>query len=107
MQDCKVNVLGIDYNIIPDEELQATENDGSCDKYSKEIRIRPIAWMLDNSANDKSKKMRFEEVVRHEIIHAFLFESGLDEYSYDESLVDWIAVQFPKMESVFKKLGVL
>lgn len=51
--------------------------------------------------------------MRHEIIHAFLFESGLSEnfthpeYGHDETYVDWIASQFPKMCEVFKEVGCL
>lgn len=107
MQDCKINILGTDYDIIVDKELQMTKNDGYCDKYSKEIRVRPITGMLNDSNNDELKRMRFEEVVRHEIVHAFLFESGLDEYSCDELFVDWIAIQLPKMASALKGLEVL
>lgn len=45
--------------------------------------------------------------------HAFLFESGLSEnfthpeYGHDETYVDWIASQFPKMCEVFKEVGCL
>ena len=38
-------------------------------------------------------------------LHAFLFESGLTDDSYDEKMVEWMAVQFPKMLDVFSKLG--
>ena len=41
-------------------------------------------------------------VLRHEIIHAFLYESGLRNYSADETLVDWLAAQFPKMFAAFE-----
>lgn len=53
--------------------------------------------------------------VRHEILHAFLFESGLhnnthvkpSEYIHDEQNVDWIAIHFPSMYKIFKELDVL
>lgn len=36
--------------------------------------------------------------LRHEIIHAFLYESGLThDYFGDETLVDWLATQFSKI----------
>lgn len=49
--------------------------------------------------------------MRHEITHAFFFESGLQESSLqycngwaeNEEMVDWVAVQFPKMLQVFKE----
>lgn len=51
--------------------------------------------------------------LRHEIIHAFLYESGLganyehQSYGHEETMVDWIAIQFPKMMEVFKEVGCL
>ena len=55
-----------------------------------------------------------KQVIRHEIIHAFLYESGLEgntnkskNWSQNEEMVDWIAIQFPKILKVFKSLNVL
>ncbi|MFD1464645.1 hypothetical protein ACFQ4L_00875 [Lapidilactobacillus mulanensis] len=42
---------------------------------------------------------------RHELIHAFLCESGLAEnsdWAQNEEVVDWIARQFPKLFETFK-----
>ena len=53
------------------------------------------------------------KVTRHEIIHAFLFESGLTEnfthpdFGHDETYVDWFASQFPKILAVYKELEIL
>lgn len=59
----------------------------------------------------------FEKVqkrtMRHEIVHAFLFESGLGSnfahpsYDHEETMVDWIALQFPKILKAFKEAGCL
>ena len=37
-----------------------------------------------------------KKVIRHELVHAFLFESGLSVNSWadNEEIVDWIAIQF-------------
>ncbi len=56
-----------------------------------------------------------KRVLRHEILHAFLMESGLDEDSnkYDngwatnEEMVDWFARQAPKIYKVYKELKIL
>ena len=52
--------------------------------------------------------------LRHEIVHAFLSESGLQSnlehnqrFGHEETMVDWIAIQFPKMLEVFKELDIL
>lgn len=51
-------------------------------------------------------------VMRHEIVHAFLYESGLDvcskgAWAKNEEMVDWIAIQFPKMMVAFHEVGCI
>lgn len=55
-----------------------------------------------------------KKILRHEIIHAFLYESGLDinshdidQWARDEEMVDWMAIQFPKMYKIFAELDIL
>lgn len=58
---------------------------------------------LKNIENYKKK------ITRHEIIHAFLFESGLDFNSWgrNEEFVDWLALQFPKIIKAFEEAKCL
>lgn len=98
-----MNILGQEYEVIHDGSLIQTNNDGLCLKYSKQIRIRPMQDMLNDSDSKEEKQKRYNEVLRHEAVHAFFSEAGLDCYSDDEALVDWIANQFPKMYKVFKE----
>ena len=51
-----------------------------------------------------------KKVLRHEIFHAFFGESGLrssSEYAEIEELIDWLAIQSPKIFKVFQELGIL
>lgn len=102
-----VNILGTEYSIVVDDEMHRTDRDGQANFYSKEIRIRPDTDMLENEGTEWEKKLRFMEVMRHEIFHTFFRESGLDDYCHNEQLVDWLAVQSPKIFKVFQELGVL
>lgn len=98
-------ILGTEYKLILDDEsLKEIDADGECRGYSKVIRIRPLKDMLYGGASDDEKRKRYNEVLRHEVIHAFFNECGLDDYCNDEELVDWIAVQFLKMLKVFQEL---
>lgn len=105
----KVNVLGTEYKIIT-----ATKNDypileqadGFIDNSIKQIIIEE---MKPDEYSKEDMDYYRNQVLRHEIIHAFLFESGLDsssEWAGNEEIVDWIAIQFPKINEVFGKLGV-
>lgn len=102
-----VNILGTEYSIEIDDTLEKTELDGLCKEYDKRISIRNAGSMLNDDDSTGVKKIRFDEVLRHEIIHAFFYESGLDDYSGNEQLVDWIAKQFPKLEKAFKEADCL
>ena len=45
------------------------------------------------------------KVLRHEIIHAFLNESGLrenSEWAYNEEMIDWLAIMIPKINKCFE-----
>lgn len=97
-----VNILGTEYTIVQDNSIVRDGYDGLSEAYGKQILIRDKKKMLDDGDNKRQKKERYDEVLRHEIIHAFLFESGLDSYNHDEQLVNWIAIQFPKMLKAFK-----
>lgn len=54
---------------------------------------------------DEENRTYYSKVIRHEVLHAALHESGLTHYANDELLVEWLAVQFPKLAEIFKKAG--
>lgn len=105
-----VNILGVKYKItITTEEKDPglVGCDGYCDKTTKQIVVQ--AETSQSNLGDYSVYLR--KILRHEIIHAFLFESGLHEnffhpdFGHDETYVDWIAAQYPKLKAVFAQVG--
>ena len=103
----KINVLGTEYELTKknayEDDLLET-NAGYCDNTTKNIVISRLKPELGSNVDVIPEEKR---ILRHEIIHAFLYESGLDENSAwgaDETLVDWIALQFPKIAKVFSEL---
>lgn len=107
----KVDVLGTEYKII--ETTQAEDKnldgvDGYCDTSIKEC----VVEKMEASGRIREKKNLPEykkTVIRHEIIHAFLFESGLDTCSWanNEEMVDFFAIQMPKLVKAFKEADAL
>ena len=103
----KIQVLGTEYEILvetADDNSKLEDANGLCEFWSKKLIIdiaKPERTTYENLEAFNKK------VLRHEIVHAFLGESGLKEYMADEVLVDWIAVQFPKMLNVFEELDIL
>lgn len=50
-----------------------------------------------------------DKTLRHEIVYAFLHESGLSsnsEWAMNEEIVDWIALQLPKIISICNELSI-
>ena len=100
-----VDVLGTKYTVKEDKSLNNTQVDGLCKSYSKEILYRSVNDMLCSDDPKELKEERYKEVIRHELVHAFFFEAGLDNYGADEILVDWIAKQFPKIAKAIEQAG--
>ena len=104
-----VNVLGVKYTIKESDKVADSnlENaDGYCDFTTKTIVIDTFK---DSPNSFKDLESYRKQVIRHELIHAFLYESGLDSCSWgrNEEIVDWIACQFPKMLNVFEQSKVI
>ena len=101
-----IDILGTPYNIKfqTDEEnnkLKAANADGYAELYSKELIIR-TGYEDSPTAYKDIVKYR-EKVLRHEVIHAFFHECGLSDYTDDEKLVDFLALQFPKLVEIIKQ----
>ena len=108
-----VNVLGTEYSIkfVPEEELLEINSDGTTDRSVKLIRVAVFTPQKD-SVEDLAEYQR--HVLRHEITHAFLYESGLsgcscsvDSWATNEEMIDWIACQHNKLHAAFEKAGAL
>lgn len=108
-----IKVLGTKYT-IEFKELHEDENFKRCDGYMDKTSKKIVILSKNNPDTDLEKFELYQnKVIRHEIIHAFFTESGLDNnieninLGVPETYVDWIAIQFPKIYKVFKKLDIL
>ena len=106
-----VSVLGTTYKIkkfLDDDELYNTYG-AYTDTSSKEIYIKEKS----SDCELNNFKAYQKQCVRHELIHAFLFESGLDECfehperGHEETIVDWFAIQAPKIYALFRDLEII
>ncbi|MBR4208648.1 MAG: hypothetical protein IKQ96_00335 [Lachnospiraceae bacterium] len=77
--------------------------DGYCDPTVKQCVISSFEEEMGLPGCKKNLWVHQEKVIRHELVHAFLYESGLSENSWagNEEIVDWIAAQFPKLDGAF------
>lgn len=99
-----VNILGTDYEVFESnkkEDKLLKSADGYCDHTEHKCIIDELVPNAKSVGNMDAYR---QKLIRHELIHAFLFESGLGAESWgtNEEMVDWIAFQFPKMLEAFK-----
>lgn len=102
-----VRILGTLYTIhyrteTKDDKLRGCY--GYMDWTTKEIVINTASIELGN------KKQFMQKVLRHEIVHAFLVESGLhecsgetDAWAINEIMIDWFARQGQKIYKAWKE----
>lgn len=116
MQDCKVNILGTEYDIKfgNEEKYPSLEGiDGYCDSSTKEIVVDDMRKSEGQVGSKGNLKDYQKTCLRHEIIHAFMEESGLSgnfehkTIGIEETTVDWFAIQSPKIFKVFTELDLL
>ena len=113
-----INILGTVYTILyqtENEDEKLKNVDGYTDFSIKEIVIDVTE--TDDVMRISDIEAYRKKVLRHEIIHAFMHESGLDcnaswslldtDNGQPEQIVDWIAIQFPKILKVFNELELL
>ena len=114
----KVDVLGVEYTILQktdEEDALLKEADGCCDTSVKRITLRRYTQEdreQPNSQRDLDEYQR--KALRHEIVHAFLYESGLSvnsggasNWAGNEEMVDWIAIQGPKIMKAWQEAGAV
>lgn len=114
-----IGILGTQYTIEikkydEDEAFSQQSLIGYNDRYAKHIVVCDMTtypgW--ENEPPEKCEKVQ-KETMRHEIMHAFLHESGLSDntFAYDggwaknEEMIDWFAIQEPKIHEAFRSAG--
>jgi predicted metal-dependent peptidase len=100
MQDRKVMILGTKYTIeYVDSTHQDIDGNAGFACY-----FEPLILI-----NKECHKSLIKAALRHEIIHAFKYESGLKQQdTFDrEQETDWIANQLVKIYEVYKELKIL
>lgn len=106
-----VNVLGTEYTITvkkydEDGEFERMDCGGYCSGSTKRIVLCDMSTYPDWE-NEEADVIEITQkrLLRHEIVHAFFEESGLSDnsgevtgaWARNEEMVDWIALQGPKI----------
>lgn len=115
MENRKINILGTEYRIEfrkEDEDTILKDCNGYCD-----VTVKLIVVLAEPNKECDYEDFYFiqKKTLRHEVVHAFLTESGLFNNTYNvdagwaknEEMVDWFAIQSPKIFKVYSELGLL
>lgn len=111
----KVSILGSTWTIKfqnskQNKKFKKEELSGYTDFSVRKIFIRTY----DKDEFDvECIRTMVKATVHHEVVHAFLCESGLfacslptSTWALNEEMVDWLAYQYPKIHNVFRQLNV-
>lgn len=117
----KLNILGTEYSVSvkkydEDEVFARRSIDGYCDSWTKQIVVCDVGTYKGREHElPETAESAQKETLRHEIVHAFLSESGLGDssnvaemaWAKNEEMVDWIALQGPKIYAAWKEADAL
>lgn len=117
----KIDILGTEYRIETHKvsEDSYMEEKGLAGYCEEENKLIVVADMSEEKyfvgMDEKAQEIYRKKTLRHEIMHAFLNESGLSDssnrfdgaWAKNEEMVDWLAIQTPKIFSTFKKMNIL
>lgn len=116
----KVNILGTEYTITvkkydEEEYFKRANCNGYCSGIEKEICVCDMTTYPDwGNEPDSVCAKQMKVTLRHEIVHAFFNESGLsansnsvDAWARNEEMVDWFALQGPKIWKAWQEAEAL
>jgi hypothetical protein len=116
-----VDVLGTEYGICyhcyeDDEMIKDNGVSGYCNDISKQIVVGKMSSYPDWENTDKYECEQYEKTtLRHEILHAFLSESGLSDsampcdtaWAKNEEMIDWFAMQGKKIYEAWQAVDAI
>lgn len=95
----QVTVCGVKYAVeylTQEQDSELAVGFGYCDRLAHRI-------VIDKDVDKEQRAL----TLRHELIHAFLFECGIGKWSNDEKLVTFLELQLPKLVELCVGMDVL
>ena len=117
LKTISVRILGTAYEVIIGQNERDDPDLENRMGYCMPVRQRIVAADPDTidgwkDESEEAKARCLATTLRHEVIHAFLAESGLwsnsgssDAWAMNEEMIDWLAMQWPKINACMKAIG--
>lgn len=102
--DTTVSILGAVWTVRSATEAEEPRLDGV--NGFTDWTTRAICLEKNTQGNIGDIKTYMNQVIKHEVVHAFMFESGLGDsfehkdYGQEETIVDWFAFQMGNILNV-------
>lgn len=106
--DTTVTILGAVWTVRSATETEEPRLEGV--NGFTDWTTRTICLEKNTQGNLGSIENFMNKVIRHEVVHAFMFESGLGDsfehkdYGQEETIVDWFAFQMGKVLNVVMEI---
>ena len=98
----EIDDFGTHYTVqeltVEQSPVKLADTEGYTELFSKEIILR--TGYEDSPSTIKCVNDYKAKVLRHELMHAIFHECGLSNYCDDETLVEFLAIQFPKIQKI-------
>lgn len=115
-ENTTVDILGSTWKIIFKDDDPAFEECKGYNTFATRTIVieKPYKPEKPLDYSIEEQEIAIKSTIRHEILHAFLSESGLDDsslkcknWAVNEEMVDWFAIQSPKIFKVYKELKLI
>ena len=106
--DTTVRILGAVWTVRSATEAEEPRLEGV--NGFTDWTTRTICLEKNTHGNLGSIETYMNKVIKHEVVHAFMFESGLGDsfehkdYGQEETIVDWFAFQMGKIVNVVREI---
>ncbi len=114
VKDMELSILGSKWRVTSRDRQNDKLLEGLAGYTDAYARLIVLAVMDPEEHTISNPHAELQSTLRHEIIHAFFYESGLwtdsetaDHWAMNEEMVDWLAIQFPKMFDVMQAAKAL
>ena len=110
----KINILGTDVTVEFRKESDDSKLAELSGYYDCTVALIVVKVYEPDPLCVSDLERLQKETLRHEILHAFLYESGVqncsascDAWATNEEMVDWFAIQAPKIFKIFNEQGLI
>lgn len=110
----ELKILGSTWRVVSRSEQEDKRLKNCSGLTDSSCRMIVLTDVNPDEYTSSDPQSDLQRTLRHEIIHAFLYESGIwcnstnsKNWSMNEEMIDWFAIQLPKIKDVCTYAGAM